>query len=86
MYGRDLYIGQAAYQISNWSSSELPNQIRLDRSTPNVKGGILFRTTMGVTDNPKGFLDTLKNDLYKNPALIPIMKWKDTLAPNIPRE
>ncbi len=84
-FNRHVFIGQAAYRISDWSASELPNQIRSDRNTANIKGGILYRTNMGVLDNPRGFLDSLKNDLYHYPALIPRMDWKDTVSPNNPQ-
>jgi hypothetical protein len=39
---------------------------------------------MGLLDNPKGFADSLKNNLYKYPALRPIMAWKETIPPNPP--
>ena len=83
-FERHLYIGQGAYRISEWSASELPNQIRLNRNNLNVQGGILFRTTFGILDNPVGFLDSLNTDLYNHPALIPTMNWKDTISPNPP--
>jgi uncharacterized lipoprotein YddW (UPF0748 family) len=80
--GRHLYVGQAPYRItdSNWGSSELPNQIRLDR-TGIAEGSIYFRATYGVTNNPKGFADSLKNNFYKYPALMPAMTWKDSIPP-----
>ena len=83
-YSRQLFIGLGAYRIADWSSSEVPNQIRLNRGNQNVSGGILFRTRFGITDNLKGFLDTLQTDLYKYPALVPTMNWKDTIKPNAP--
>jgi uncharacterized lipoprotein YddW (UPF0748 family) len=85
--GRDLYVGQAAYRIadaSNWGASELPNQIRLNRTNSYAQGSIFFRANMGLRDNPKGFADSLRNDLYKYPALKPIMTWKEMTPPNPP--
>ncbi len=82
--GRHLYPGQAAYRISGWSASEMPSQIRLNRSTPNVQGSVFFRAQAGVNDNPRGFADSLRTDLYKYPALLPTMAWKDTVKPNPP--
>lgn len=84
--GRHFYPGQAAYRISdgNWGPSELPNQIRLNRSNTYAQGSVFFRATYGVTNNPKGFADSLKTDLYKYPALRPIMSWKDTITPYNP--
>ena len=87
-YNRHFYPGQAAYRISasegNWSPSEVPNQIRANRKNPNSQGSVFFRALVGVLDNEKGFTDSLKNDLYKYPALLPIMNWKDTVKPNPP--
>lgn len=84
--GKHFYPGQAPYRITdnNWGASELPNQIRLNRSTSGSLGSVFFRARYGVTNNPKGFADSLKNDLYKYPALRPIMAWKETTPPNVP--
>ncbi len=82
--GRHLYIGKAPYHITdskNWAASEVPNQIRLDR-TGIAEGSIFFRARNGLMDNPKGFADSLKNSFYKYPALIPVMAWKDSIPPN----
>ena len=78
-----LYVGQAAYRIGNWRDSEMPNQLRLNRETENVSGSIFFRATNFMT-NPKGFVDTLKADFYRFPAINPVMSWKDTEPPNPP--
>jgi len=87
--GRHLYVGHAPYRIhppapNDWSASELPNQIRLNRVNSYAQGSVFFRARLGVLDNPKGFADSLKNDLYKYPALRPIMTWKETTPPNAP--
>jgi len=84
---RHLYIGQAPYRIadvSNWGASELPNQLRLNRTNSYAQGSIFFRAKMGLLDNPKGFADSLKNNLYKYPALRPLMSWKEAIPPNAP--
>lgn len=87
-YGMHYYPGHALYNVDpaggNWSASEIPNQIRFDRTNPKVHGGVFFRTK-SYTANFKGVTDSLKNDLYKYKALLPIMNWKDTLPPNPPR-
>lgn len=85
--GRHLYVGQASYRIvdgSNWGASEIPNQIRLNRTNSYAQGSIFFRARLGVTDNPKGLVDSMRNDLYRYPALRPIMSWKDTIPPATP--
>jgi uncharacterized lipoprotein YddW (UPF0748 family) len=87
--GRHLYVGEAPYRIhppspNDWSASELPNQIRLNRTNSYAQGSVFFRAKMGLLDNPKGFADSLKNNLYRYPALRPIMTWKETIPPNTP--
>lgn len=86
MNGRHLYPGHGSYRInsSNWSSSEVPNQIRLNRSTANPPGSVFFRARVGLLDNLKGFADSLKTNFYKYIALPPVMPWKDTTKPNQP--
>jgi uncharacterized lipoprotein YddW (UPF0748 family) len=86
---RHLYPGQAAYRMSpsekNWPVSELVNQIDLNRNTDNVYGSVFFRTKKGLTDNIKGFADTLVNNLYRKPAFQPVLDWKETVPPNPPQ-
>jgi uncharacterized lipoprotein YddW (UPF0748 family) len=85
--GRHFYPGQAPYRITdgNWGASEVPNQIRLNRTNSLAQGSVFFRATYGVTNNPKGFADSLKTNLYKYPALRPTMSWKETIPPNNPQ-
>ncbi len=86
-FQRHFYVGQAAYRIGNsgaWSNySEMPNQIRLNRTYSQVKGSIYF-SSKSITNNLGGFRDSLRNNFYKYPALIPTMPWKDSIPPNKP--
>ena len=83
--GRHFYPGHAYYRIVNWTNpSEMPNQIRLDRNNPKVQGGVFFRAK-NFGENPKGVTDSLRNDLYRFKALLPIMNWKDVINPNPPQ-
>jgi len=81
-----LYIGHGTYRIgpvgrdSAWfNPSEIPNQIRMNRRSDKVKGSAhysshwFFNNTLGITD-------TLRNSLYKDKALIPVMPWLYNLA------
>ena len=86
-HDRHLYVGHAPYRISdyhNWSAEELPNQIRLNRQTAGCQGSVFFRIRNGVMNNPKGFLDSLRNDFYRFPAITPVMTWKDSIPPLSP--
>jgi len=84
---RHLYTGNGPYRIikDNWDENELPNQIKLNRTTDECYGNIYFRFTIGILNNPKGFLDTLKTNYYKYSALPPTMPWKDSIPPNVPQ-
>ena len=81
--GRHLYTGNAPYRISdfNWDADELPRQIRLNRNTDGCYGSVYFRVNYGLLNNPKGFLDSLKNHYYEYPALTPQMSWNDSTPP-----
>ncbi len=84
-YGLHYYPGHAYYRIPNWTNpSEIPNQIRFDRSNPKVHGGVFFRAK-NFPENPRGVTDTLKNDLYRFISILPPMVWKDSIPPNPPQ-
>ncbi len=84
--GRHLYPGQALYRVSkdNWSATEMPRQIKLNRAEKNCEGSVFFRA-QNIPENPKGFEDSLKNNYYKYPSLMPVMSWKDSIPPNAPQ-
>ncbi len=88
-FGRHLYVGQAFYKINqdtdqNWyKSSEIPNQIRLNRTFSAISGSVFFRAK-NLMDNPRGITDSL-HQLYTTPAIIPSMPWKDDIPPNAPQ-
>ncbi|MGF7037949.1 glycoside hydrolase family 10 protein [Mucilaginibacter lappiensis] len=90
-YGRHLYIGQAPYRIIENKlpgfkiPSELPKQINYLRKNKRVQGSVYF-SSRSLINNPLGFTDSLKNNYYHSPALPPLMLWRDSIAPNPPRE
>lgn len=76
-YGRQLYIGHAAYKINNaandpnWNKpDEISRQIALNRSNAAVNGSIFF-STKSLLRNPNGIQDTLIGRVYANQALVP---------------
>ncbi|HET6996424.1 MAG TPA: family 10 glycosylhydrolase [Chitinophagaceae bacterium] len=78
-YGRHIYIGHGIYRVNErnkaWkNANELPNQIKLLRSYPNVQGSIYFSSTT-FNSNPNGWNDSLQNNYYRTPAVIPPMEW-----------
>lgn len=90
-YNRHLYIGHAPYRIIEnklpgfKEASQLPNQVKYLRNNPRVQGSIYYNTN-SLIQNPLGFADSLKGNLYRYPALPPAMLWRDSIAPNPPRE
>ncbi|MFA6977894.1 MAG: family 10 glycosylhydrolase [Ignavibacteriaceae bacterium] len=82
--GRHMYVGHAVYRINNpFNANELPRQIRLNRTDNFCQGSVLYNTSSSL-ENRLGFTDSLKNTLYKYPALTPIMNWKANNAPMPP--
>lgn len=79
-YGRHLYIGQGIYRALEPRSygwhrkAELPRQINLLRSYPEIQGSIYF-SSRTFYSNPNGWNDSLRNTYYRKPALIPPMPW-----------
>ncbi|WP_188764742.1 family 10 glycosylhydrolase [Emticicia aquatilis] len=90
VFDRHLYIGHAAYRINAtdvvaWQNpSQMPTQIRLARSTAKVQGSIFYNTNT-LNKNLLGFRDSLITKLYKTPALMPQMLWKDAVSPDSPK-
>lgn len=88
-YGKHLYIGHGIYRALNkpnsaWkNTNELPNQIKMLRNYPSVQGSVYFSSKSFVS-NPNGWNDSLQQNYYNKPALVPSMKWIDSLRPGKP--
>lgn len=89
-YSRHLYTGNGLYRMwppprgLDWPATELANQISYNRANPKVQGSIFFRANV-VRDNVKGFTELLKSEIYRTPAIIPRMAWKESVPPNPPQ-
>lgn len=83
--GRHIYPGLAYYRVgeSTFDNTQIGRMVRSNRVTDGVYGEVYF-TSHNFEDNLGGITDTLINDLYRYHALIPVMDWKDTDAPNNP--
>jgi uncharacterized lipoprotein YddW (UPF0748 family) len=89
-YGKQVFIGHALYKVFEdqykrfWTDpNELPNQISILRENNNAEGSIFFSTN-DLLKNPNGWEDSLQNNYYKTPALIPPMRWIDSVSPQKP--
>lgn len=87
-YGRHLYIGHGIYRafegIAAWKNpAELPNQIKRIREYPQIHGSVYYSSKI-FNRNPNGWNDSLQNNYYKHPAIIPPMSWIDSVKPLAP--
>lgn len=77
-YGKHCYIGLGIYRAGSsdaWKDSTLiPRQIELLRNTPNMQGMIFF-SSKTFNKNPNGWNDSLRLHYFKDPAIVPEMKW-----------
>ncbi|MBC6990361.1 family 10 glycosylhydrolase [Hymenobacter sp. BT491] len=88
-YGRHLYIGQGTYRMlestkadTTWRNPrELPRQVRVNRSYPTEVAGSVFFSSRSVMANPLHTSDSLRQNLFRYPALIPTMPWMDAVPP-----
>jgi len=86
-YGRQCYIGLGLYRANSnpaWRDKSLiPRQIAELRKNAAVQGMIFF-SSKSFENNPNGWCDSLQNNYFKYPALIPPMNWIDTTKPHEP--
>ncbi|PJJ48094.1 glycoside hydrolase family 10 protein [Hymenobacter chitinivorans] len=88
-FGRHLYIGQGAYRMlentrsdTTWRNPrELPRQVRLNRSYPTEVSGSVFFSARSLMSNPLHTRDSLRQNLFRYPALVPTMPWLDAVPP-----
>ena len=88
-FGKHVYIGHGIYRnlegrsIAWKSTRQLPDQIKALRANPFVQGSVYFSSKTFI-NNPNGWNDTLRNNYYKYPALVPPMRWIDSIPPLAP--
>jgi uncharacterized lipoprotein YddW (UPF0748 family) len=86
-YGKQCYVGLAPYKAGTnaaWRDPTLlPREIQAQRASPGVQGAVYFSSKSFERD-PLGFNDSLRNNYYKYPALIPPMPWIDSTRPHEP--
>ena len=82
-----MYIGLAPYKIDKnsavvaWTKpDEIPKQIRLLRTIPEIKGSAFYSSKHFLRDL-LSFQDSLKQNFYRYPAIVPPMNWIDSIPP-----
>lgn len=86
-YNRGMYIGHALYKVdvqsetAAWTKpNEMPSQVRMVRNIPELEGSA-FYSVKHFNRNLMGLQDSLLNNLYRKPAIVPPMKWIDNMDP-----
>ena len=86
-YGRQLYIGHTLERVGHsvaWrNKNELPDEIKNLREYVTTDGSAFFSAGIFKT-NPNGWNDSLHNNYYRLPALVPPMAWIDSISPEKP--
>ena len=88
-FDRHLYLGHGTYRMlestrsdTTWRNlRELPRQIRLNRTYPDEASGSVFFSAKSLLANPLHTTDSLRQDLFRYPALVPTMPWLDAVPP-----
>jgi len=82
---RHIYPGLPLYRVgeSTMDRTQIGKMIKLNRKTDGIYGEVFF-TSHNIKDNPLNNTDTLKNNYYKYKSIIPVMPWKDNVAPQPP--
>jgi uncharacterized lipoprotein YddW (UPF0748 family) len=78
-----LYSSKFIDSSYEGSKSEIGSQIIMIRNTINVQGMVFF-SSKTVFHNFSGFADSLKQNYFKYPVLLPSMVWKDSIPPETP--
>jgi len=86
-YGKHIYIGMGIYRAGSneaWKNkNEIPNQIKDLRSFNTTQGSLYFNSKV-FEKNPNGWNDSLRNNYYYYPALVPPMPWINNDIPEQP--
>ncbi len=82
---RHVYPGLAYYRVgeTTFDKTQIGKMVSYNRTNNDIQGEVYF-TANNFAENRSGVTDTLKNNYYKYPALVPVMDWKDTISPNNP--
>lgn len=86
-YGKQLFIGHGFYRAGTnpaWRNpNEIPKQIEAVRNYKTTQGSVYFNSKV-FEKNPLGWCDSLRNNYYYYPALVPPMQWIDDAIPDQP--
>lgn len=76
--GRHLWPGLNTVEIKAEDKTlEITNQIKVTKQLLNNNVGVVHYSMAGLTQNPK-LIKTLKEEVYKDKALVPALSWIET--------
>ena len=88
--GTPLYIGQGYYRVDpqsktkEWADGkEISRQLELNRTIPEIEGSIFF-SAKSFLNNSLNVNEQLKKQYYRYPAIVPQMRFIDSLPPAAP--
>lgn len=88
--GTPLYIGHGYYRVDKKSKTkewadgkEISRQLALNRTIPEIEGSIFF-SAKSFLDNNLNVNEKLKKQYYRYPAIVPQMRFIDSLPPAAP--
>ena len=83
--GRHVWPGLATYKVADgtFSTTEIPDQIRLTRERTQGTGHILYNTTTTLRSSSGAVAASIK-PLYPRRALVPASPWLDATVPPAP--
>ncbi len=85
---RHLYIGNNLSQLDgkSWDVTEIDRQVALSRELRSqLSLGNIFFSMKAITSNRQGIADHLQTQIYRQPALAPVLGWRQTPIPEPPK-
>ena len=83
--GRHLWPGLDATKVGRkWTAEEIVNQVRLTRKQTDTPGEVFWSMKSLMLDRGR-LADTLRNDVFAQPALVPASPWLNKQSPSKPK-
>jgi len=74
------------YGPRDFGPGVVPRQVRFNRRRSDIQGNVFFRTEHLSSPPAQGLTDSLRQKLYRRPALPPSLPWERTNAPSAPQD
>jgi len=84
---RHVYAGNTIARLDGeaWTQEEIIKQVAISRSlNKSLSLGNIFFSVNAIKENRQNIAEKFKSLLYKEPALVPVMQWRNSLPPASP--